>query len=888
MQEAAAQENVLAIIAEEILDAFTSISEGARHALNRPQGAIDELLPVEGQRFLFKVHSEVRSSLERLLREPAIARVVVHWKESGQEETVYVTRGSGGGSATPNARLVSYLAKLGRLAELSPGDTEEIVLPNSRRSALIRERFLLHSTLDENGWDSKETEAELPDWRVVIESLRKLIARAARAREVAPELDFMAELIAEEEARNLFTQERRRRTLDRMELRDQPVLDQFQGAVFRAPLEKRTVLLGPPGSGKTTTLIRRIAQKTRTEELSEDERIRLQRHGLEAGLRDSWVMFSPTELLKLYIKEAFNREGVSAPNWNLRTWDSERTALGRDVFRFLRSASSGRYTVASTDEILSNPSSKGIGEIYDDFSPEVDLTVGAKCRTSLQFLSNSQDSEIRQLISALPETTKTAPQTVDSMHVFAQSEALRTRLSSLNSQIDKKSNLIANDLLTPRAEDRIGELAELLKDLERTSDEDAFDEEEDDEAEDASAADTRFEQQDELRDRALAARSLLRYVQRFGRSIIEGRRLQSARDRVFQKWIGTRQILRPQLEELGRLIQLRRHIRTLEGAARVLVFGVPSIYARYRRRCLEQGKWFRTEVNVKARSLAPAEVDVLLLVMLRNARRAMSTLPGARWLQPVHDRYLVQVMVDEATDFSCVQLAATIELSHPKVRSWLACGDFRQRITRQGISDVSDLSWINRVIGVPVDTSEIRTDYRQTPALHAFAEALAARSTVAEVPDSKEPRPILAEGIHDAKLAEWLAQRILEVELSVDRLPSIAIFVDGDEKIDPLVEAIRPLLAEHNTQIVACHQGRVVGDEQEVRVFDIDYIKGLEFEAVFIVGLDALAMRVPDLFDRYLYVGVTRAATFLAVTCNQQLPSTLEFVRPFLTSSSWA
>ncbi|HVZ62012.1 MAG TPA: ATP-binding domain-containing protein, partial [Terriglobales bacterium] len=100
-------------------------------------------------------------------------------------------------------------------------------------------------------------------------------------------------------------------------------------------------------------------------------------------------------------------------------------------------------------------------------------------------------------------------------------------------------------------------------------------------------------------------------------------------------------------------------------------------------------------------------------------------------------------------------------------------------------------------------------------------------------------------------------------------------------------EDVRPLLAENTVRIVACHKGRVVGEEQEVRVFDIEYIKGLEFEAVFIVGLDGLATRVPDLFNRYLYVGVTRAATFLGVTCNQQLPGTLEFVRSFLTSS-WA
>ena len=48
----------------------------------------------------------------------------------------------------------------------------------------------------------------------------------------------MAQLIAEEEARSLFAQERRRRTVDRMELSDQPVLDQFQGPCSVRPWRK--------------------------------------------------------------------------------------------------------------------------------------------------------------------------------------------------------------------------------------------------------------------------------------------------------------------------------------------------------------------------------------------------------------------------------------------------------------------------------------------------------------------------------------------------------------------------------------------------------------------------------------------------------------------------
>jgi superfamily I DNA/RNA helicase len=78
-----------------------------------------------------------------------------------------------------------------------------------------------------------------------------------------------------------------------------------------------------------------------------------------------------------------------------------------------------------------------------------------------------------------------------------------------------------------------------------------------------------------------------------------------------------------------------------------------------------------------------------------------------------------------------------------------------------------------------------------------------------------------------------------------------------------------------------------VGNSQEVRVFDIRHIKGLEFEAVFFIGVDALAERMPDLFDRYIYVGITRAATFLGVTCHARLPQKLEHIRPLLSYTAW-
>jgi DNA helicase IV len=88
-------------------------------------------------------------------------------------------------------------------------------------------------------------------------------------------------------------------------------------------------------------------------------------------------------------------------------------------------------------------------------------------------------------------------------------------------------------------------------------------------------------------------------------------------------------------------------------------------------------------------------------------------------------------------------------------------------------------------------------------------------------------------------------------------------------------------------RVVACPNGQVMGQESDVRVFDVQHIKGLEFEAVFFVGVDRLVHNHPKLFDKYLYVGTTRAATYLGITCgDRDLPPEIAALEPFF-GESW-
>ena len=164
--------------------------------------------------------------------------------------------------------------------------------------------------------------------------------------------------------------------------------------------------------------------------------------------------------------------------------------------------------------------------------------------------------------------------------------------------------------------------------------------------------------------------------------------------------------------------------------------------------------------------------------------------------------------------------------------------------------------------------------YRHTRQLAELARAIAGLGDLrsdAELPADVETEgvaPVLATAVSRDGEVTWFADRILEIERSVRRLPSIAILVNGEDEVDWVAEALGTALAANNVQVSACPDGKVVGQESAVRVFHVQHIKGLEFEAVFFSRVDRLAAQEPDLFDKFLYVGATRAATYLGITCG--------------------
>lgn len=390
-------------LAGETLQKFEQVANEASAKLGTASGTTPDSLAYRNtltagsaEKKLAQISAENRASYEQLAKEPAISRVVVE-DEGCNRQIFFICR------TTPILGMASYRSPVGRLASLLVG--EELSLPTG--TVEVRERAQLHPKSTEHGWDSINSVIEGDNYGpITIESFRALLKSVA-----VDELgeDVLESLLAQESESANILEGIRRNVITKMGLRDQPILDQYQDEIFRLPLSSRLLILGPPGTGKTTTLIRRLGQKLDLAFLDEDER-----HIVEAASANnalphsqSWLMFTPTELLKQYVKEAFAREDVPAPEERIRTWSDYRRELGRRVLGVLRTASSsGTFVLKDSLESIAPEAQEHMSDWFGDFGVWHKSVFVNEIRLAAEELSQDTDEQIAELGQRLLSITQ--------------------------------------------------------------------------------------------------------------------------------------------------------------------------------------------------------------------------------------------------------------------------------------------------------------------------------------------------------------------------------------------------------------------------------------------------------------------------------------------------
>lgn len=828
---------------------------------------------------LNEIYRQNRASYEMLAMEPAIARVVTE-DEHGERQTYYFCRGEQG---IPELMVISYRAPIGRLASLPVG--EDFLKPNGDTLSVL-ERTLLHPNATSSGWDSINNRIEAENFGpVTIESLREVLVKATGVE--VPE-NLLEQIWADEMAKANIIEGVRRIVITKMELRDQPVLDQFQDEIFRLPLNKRLLILGPAGTGKTTTLIRRLGQKLDTAFLEEDESRVVETVYKEQGVMHtkSWLLFTPTELLQQYLKEAFAREGVPASDRRIRTWHDYQRELGRNTLSVLRTAS-GRGPFILKDDLqgLRPEATEDPIQWFKDFDTWQRSEYIRELREASSLLNQVDDPEVSGPTERIEAILSGAGESlsVSAFEALAKEHPnMQKLLVKLKEATDAKIKS-ALKLQLNNNKTFLDEMAQFIDSLKQTQvadldEQDGLDADEEEELSSLrtgpGAAINAYMQAVRAQARTYAAKRSLSTTSRYGKII---------------EWLDDRALAEADRAEVGASLLVQTNIRRFVNPLKRFLDGIPKRYRKFRSLDQAVGKWYRNQ-SLEAKNICPLELDLILLAILRSAADLSSSpsiqrdIDNPAWssLKPIVDNYCNQILVDEATDFSPIQLACMAALANPRLRSFCACGDFNQRLTTWGTRSVEEIKWVFK----DLDIKKITVSYRQSKQLNELARALVravggtGESAILPVHvNSDGVAPALLENSGDEVMVRWLAARIREIDGFMGQLPSTAIFVNSEEEVEFIAEALNAELSEHNIQVIACREGQAVGQESNVRVFNIQHIKGLEFEAVFFTKVDRLAKLHPDLFDKYLYVGMTRAATYLGLTCEGKLPPAIESLR---------
>jgi len=748
--------------------------------------------------------------------EPFVAAAFCNHQVDG-DELLFICRtyAHAGSGVTGGGVYASYLSPYGQIVAKKPGQAHEFnVELNGRiiahhRSNLIWKCLLEAKYLEGAYWDGTNARIEWVGGGLALPSLRKYDGQPHEVESF------------------------RRRQLT-VQLPDQAILDEVQDAIFRLPMNERVLIFGAPGTGKTTVQLKRLSQKTKWDFLTQEER-QLFRSG-EWKSQD-WILFTPNDLLKYYLKEAMAKEDLPASEAHLKVYSSVRLEILREcgVLKVVRGVF---RSLPNETTLLNSEAPATLASLNKSFERFLQIQMSRQIHDRLGQYRTQIDPALTHLEELGSEAVKSAEtklaQTRDQLPI----DDSEIRLAEMDVKSAKRSQATLAQLVS--IFNSIGVLP-------------------------ANSA-------------TITAAHLYSRHLRIAVSLNEARRIVGEHDQetLLRK-------AKPSIDILITAANLLHENLSL----RALLDDFPRHYQRFRLDEVNRSTHFRTDSTADLEinpGLSLAEQDLLLLRLLDTTRELIPLIPKDRngvpkALSALLDRFRVNVCIDEAADFSPLEIACMERFSLPKVGGVTLSGDLMQRVTQGGLRTWDDLDFFSG----PYQRCQLTIGYRQSARLFQIARKLCSAMGVptdsfqsAYQTQESDPPPLAVQLCGNDEISDWLAKRVFEIfDICEDTLPTIAILMPTNREISPLFEALKPRLSESGIELEESLDGKLIGDSSRVRIFPVEAIKGLEFEAVFYVGIDRMAQLHSNLIDKFLYVGLSRARSFLGVTYEQDLPSDL-------------
>lgn len=680
------------------------------------------------------------------------------------------------------------------------------------------------------------------------------------------------------------------------ELRYQPILNPIQESIKRSKIFDGSLIInGGPGTGKTTSLIQRIKFLI-SPSIEEYTTLSQSQRDLLFNQKTSWIFYSPSELLALFLRNSMKMEELSADTERVKVWSSHKNELVK-AYKLVDTTTKRPFLIYNKSQgkslFLNNP--KTIQEIVSELNKfylefqkdklnkvlEIDVSpfkwknTGLSIKKYLNKKKNIENiDELIRLFLNLNETYKTESDRIAEEY----SERIKSVASRVIVPIKKKPeresdilNQWKNNTQEAEDEENDDDTEIELEDFEEKEEQVAFD----------------FERELFTKLKSLCRKQALKKFDKNTKFTKRDRELLQLIPEVEHQ---------EEYDQIGETAFFKKYFeRITKGIPANVLREIPMIYKQFRREQLssKNSNWnlqiLEELVKKDKNSRIHSDEQALLLYFTNSVclslSKEFSTL-NHHYITAYKNHCKPVIGIDEATDFSIIDLLAINSFRHPELSSVTLSGDIMQRMTTDGLNSWEDFSSV--VSGT--EQKNLEVSYRQSPTLLSLAQAIYEKSTGNKAKyrsyierDQAEPKPLLLVSDDEGKKLSWIAERIIEIyKAYYNSIPSIAIFLPNENQLEGFANKLGNLdtLSDVGILVKACRNGEVLGDKNTVRIFSIDKIKGLEFEAVFFHNLDELQAQnfSSDLLLKYLYVGLSRATFYLGLTVSEELNSNLNFI----------
>ncbi len=690
---------------------------------------------------------------------------------------------------------------------------------------------------------------------------------------------------------------------DSAALRNKPILDPQQDKIRRSNILKGSLIIsGGPGTGKTTLLVQRITFLTSRTTLKDYRNLSKSDSEILFNPSKNWIFFSPSKLLRHYLKEVMNNEGLSAHNENVVVWKDYVSKVFKSM-RMINTETNNPFQTIRRHEIIFNFTNtetlieiitkfdqylvdfqkqkiKRIGEIEIDNFSWKDL--GDSIRLNLQVISKiNSPSNLFNFFDTLSKT------------FYQNSKEYVEKINKLVS--DLSAELL---IKIEREQDLLKELEIILKEnfTNKEIDESEITEEDLDD----NSQYKNFELQIELNKvlkKLIRFNSLLPY--KYNSKLSKKDRPVLEKLNTFFQGIDLKDIAEGEIFK-------KYFFKILRGFDVNIFSDFVRVYKQFRKEYIlnnfkftnEGHEQFKYSVENGNKKVDNEEMQLILILLFRLIRSLYDNSDMLfkksehLYISDSFELFKGVIAIDEATDFSILELICMSYLSHPQFKCVTLCGDLMQRLESKGINSWSKYS--NYFKNTSIEF--LNKSYRQTEYLIDIAKKIYYKNTgekldvIPSYPLSEEdPKPLIFKNVNYSEKIKWITERIIEIYSRFEnQSPSIAVFLKSDEEILKMQKELNSsqLFEDNNITVDACIDEKL-GEVEHVRLFNIKNIKGLEFRSVFFFDVDELFDEQVDLFDRYLYVGISRATFYLALTVKSDLPSSISYLSDSFFEETW-